>query len=478
MQIIDGLIKKGLINRKNIKTDSRDVGAGDVFVAIKGTSHDGHLYIKEVLDKGAMMVICQSEPGGLSGEQAKKVICVRDTRKLLGELARSVYGDPAESMKIHGVTGTNGKTTTVFLINSILASSGHKSGFISTVFINTSGSDLEKAVMTTPDVLTINSALDSMRNNGKKTAVLEVSSHALSQERIWGIGLDSAVFTNITPEHMDYHRNMGSYLEDKARIFSYLKPGGLAVVNADDPLVFECARGMDLSRMVTFGIKKDSDIQALDIETSIDGSRFKMRTRDFGQTSISTGLIGTHNIYNILSSASVLLYAGLPLDDIRSGIASFPGVPGRLELVDADAPFKVFVDYAHTPNALENVLAALKGLVKGRLICVFGCGGDRDRAKRPEMGRIAAANCDRVIVTSDNPRSEEPENIISEIKKGMSEYNNYSIINNREEAIKAAINIASAGDVILIAGKGHEDYQVIGNEKLHFDDRDTAKRFL
>ena len=476
--ILEELIKDSLVNKGNIKTDSRSVVPGDVFIAIKGTSNDGHEHIEEVLKKGAYRVVCDHKPPGLTEEDQGKLLCVQDTREILGEAAKFFYGDPSSRMKVHGVTGTNGKTTTVFLMDSILKASEKDSGFISTVFINTNGDAVEKAVMTTPDVVSVNRTLEAMLDKGKDAAIVEISSHALSQKRTWGIGLDSAIFTNITPEHMDYHITMDAYLEDKVKIFSYLKPSGTAVVNADDPLVLNYVSGMDLARMVTFGIKKTSDIMAREIKVSIDGTEFMISAKGLGESRIKTNLIGIHNVYNILGAAGALLYNGLSLNDIVKGVESFGGVPGRLEEVSSDASFKVFVDYAHTPNALENVLGAVKEMVKGDLVCVFGCGGDRDRTKRPLMGTIASKICDKVIVTSDNPRGEEPEEIIEHIKKGMSEYNNYSIIINREAAIKEAIDEASANDVIVIAGKGHEDYQIIGDEKLHFDDREIAKKYL
>ncbi len=478
MNIAEELIKDSIVCKENFKTDSRKAGPGDVFIAIKGACHDGHDHIAEVLDNGVSRVICEYKPSGVSAAMESKILCVDDSREVLGELAKFFYGDPSSKMKVYGVTGTNGKTTTVFLIDKILKAAGIDSGFVSTVFINTNKFDVRKAVMTTPDVMALNSAMSEMMGNGKGAAVVEISSHALNQKRTWGIELDSAIFTNITPEHLDYHVTMDAYLEDKVKIFNSLKPGGVAVINADDSRVMQYGSSVGFPRLVTFGIRNDADIMARDVKVSIEGTEFVLDAKGFGAARINVGLIGLHNVSNILGAAGALLHNGVALDDIARGLADFYGVPGRLEMVPSEENFTVFVDYAHTPNALENMLGSVKSLVKGELVCVFGCGGDRDRGKRPVMGKIAADMCDKVIITSDNPRSEEPEAIIGEIKKGMSEYNNYSIIINREDAIKAAIEGASDDDVIVLAGKGHEDYQIVGDKKLHFDDREIAAKYL
>ncbi len=472
------LLDKEMFTRDNIKTDSRAVGEGDIFVAIKGTVDDGHDHIKEALDKKASFVICERVPAGVEVENRQKIILVEDAREELARAAKHVFGDPSGALTVYGVTGTNGKTTTVFLIDRILESNSVSSGIISTVFNRSRGDRLERAVMTTPDLLQVNRLLSEMVSDGKKAAVVEVSSHALSQKRVSGISLDSAVFTNITPEHLDYHGDMDSYLADKSLIFGNLKPGGSAVINADDPRVAGLIKTIDLRAVVTFGIREQADVRAEDTVLRDEGSEFTLAVEGGKKVSIKSALIGQHNVYNMLASAAAVLSQGTPMDAVREGLEKSGTVPGRLDAVRSDAPFKVFVDYAHTPDALENVLGCLRPLAAGRLVCVFGCGGDRDRTKRPEMGRIAASLCEEVILTSDNPRSEDPREILKEIEKGVSDKTNYSIIEERKNAIREALSSAGDGDIVIIAGKGHEDYQIIGREVLHFDDKETAGELL
>ncbi|RKY42931.1 MAG: UDP-N-acetylmuramoyl-L-alanyl-D-glutamate--2,6-diaminopimelate ligase [Candidatus Makaraimicrobium thalassicum] len=475
---VDTLLKTQSFSEKNIKTDSREVEAGDVFVAIKGTVHDGHDYIREVLEKGASRVLCGHEPPGLSGEGRGRIMIVEDPRVALGHIARDIFKDPSSSLSVYGVTGTNGKTTTVFLIDSVLNNAGRASGLVSTVFTKTSGDILIRSSMTTPDLITLNRLLSEMIAAGRHAAVIEISSHALDQQRVWGIGLDSAVFTNITPEHLDYHGDMATYLRDKSRIFRNLKPDGTAVLNLDDPMVIGLRETMDFPRLVTFGMRKGADVSAGGVRLSAEATEFDLIAGRLGSRRIRTGLIGEHNIRNILAATAALLNSGLGLEEIKEGVEKAPPVPGRLDSVRTSAPFRVFVDYAHTPNALEAVLRCLRSLAAGKLICVFGCGGDRDRTKRPVMGGIATAICDRVILTSDNPRTEDPGEILRQIEKGVSNKNNYSIIEQRQEAIRESLEAAVEGDIVIIAGKGHEDCQIIGETTVHFDDKEIAGDIL
>ena len=474
----DMLLKTASITKENVKTDSREIKTGDIFVAIKGTVHDGHDYIREAFKKGAARVLCEAGPSGLSEEDRKKIVVVKDTREALGYIAGHVFGDPSNSLSIYGVTGTNGKTTTVFLMDSVLNSAAIESGLVSTVFTKTSGNVFSRSSMTTPDLMILNRLLSEMIASGKRAAVLEISSHALDQQRVRGIGLDSAVFTNITPEHLDYHKDMATYLKDKSRIFRNLKPAGTAVLNLDDPMVSGLRKTIDFPRLVTFAIEETADVRAENIRLSIDGAEFDLVAGKLGSARVRTGLIGKHNVYNILAATAALLNSGLSIEEIKEGLESAPPVPGRLDAVRTGAPFKVFVDYAHTPNALENVLRCLRPLTSGSLICVFGCGGDRDKTKRPAMGKIAAETCDRVILTSDNPRTEDAIEILSQIEKGVLDKNNYSIIKQREDAIRESLKAAGKGDIVVIAGKGHEDYQVIGKRTIHFDDKEVAVEIL
>ncbi|NQT33362.1 MAG: UDP-N-acetylmuramoyl-L-alanyl-D-glutamate--2,6-diaminopimelate ligase [Candidatus Omnitrophica bacterium] len=462
----------------NIKTDSRQVNPGDVFFAIKGTLHDGHDFVAEAVKKGAAFAICEHEIPGLPEEGRRKVVLTGDAKEALGSAAKDVFNDPADALSVYGVTGTNGKTTTVFLIDSILTKAGNPSGLISTVFTKLREGEVRPSSMTTPDLVTMYRLLSEIRSNGNTSAVIEVSSHALSQGRVRGIGLDSAVFTNLTPEHLDYHGDMDSYLRDKARIFLNLKPDGLAVLNVDDPLVIGLKKSETLPEVVTFGVKGQADVTAKNVELTSGGAEFDLAIKDLGDVTVRTSLIGEHNVSNILAAVAALSKRGLSLEDMRKGIENASPPPGRLDEVERGAPFKVFVDYAHTPNALENVLASVRPLASGRLICVFGCGGDRDKTKRPLMGKIAASLCDNVIVTSDNPRTEDPLEILKEIEKGMLDSKNYSIIEQRHVAIREALESAEAGDVVIITGKGHEAYQIVGDQVLPFDDKEVARGVL
>lgn len=461
----------------NVKTDSREIHKDDIFVAVNGTSHDGHDHVREALSLGASMAICDHDMPEISKEYPGKVIVFEDTRCALACIAKKAFKDPSSRLPVYGVTGTNGKTTTVFLIDSILNTSSIPAGFVSTVFIKVSGERMERASMTTPDVITVNRLLKKMIEDGKSAAVLEISSHALAQKRVWGIGLDSAVFTNITPEHLDYHGNMQRYLEDKARIFRDLKPGGTAVLNIDDPMIEALSKTLRCPRLLTFGLDARADLRAEDIKLSMSGSQFRLSIKGLGSIDINMSLIGKHNVYNALAAAAALVNSGIGLEKIKTGIEASLPVPGRLDPVESAAPFRVFVDYAHTPNALLSVLECLRPLAK-RLICVFGCGGDRDRLKRPLMGEVAARICDRVVLTSDNPRSEVPADILGDIEKGMSNNSNYSIMEQRKGAITEALNDAGEGDIVIIAGKGHEDYQIVKDQVLPFDDKKVAGEVL
>ncbi|MEA3489137.1 MAG: UDP-N-acetylmuramoyl-L-alanyl-D-glutamate--2,6-diaminopimelate ligase [Candidatus Omnitrophota bacterium] len=475
---VRALFKKISFDRNNVKTDSRKIKPGDVFVAIRGTARDGHDYVREAFEKGALISLCEHEVPVLPGECRGKVVIVEDTRIVLGDIAREVFDDPSSALSVYGVTGTNGKTTTVFLIDAILSGAGRPSGLVSTVFTRTRGETLDRSSMTTPGLMKLNRFLSEMISDGKRAAVVEISSHALDQKRICGIGLDSAVFTNISPEHLDYHKDMKTYLKDKSLIFNNLKKNGTGVLNLDDPMVRGLMDTVDFPDLVTFGLGKDADVRAENIRLSEGGTELDILAGKLGSANVSTRLIGRHNVYNMLAAAAALLNSGLDIENIKEALETFSPVPGRLDAVVSRAPFSVFVDYAHTPNALENVLQCMRPLTSGKLICVFGCGGDRDWTKRPVMGRIACELCDRVILTSDNPRTEEPEEILRQIEKGVLNKNNYSIMKKRSDAIQGSLKTAEKGDIVIIAGKGHEDYQIMGDKVLHFDDKEVAGEML
>lgn len=477
--MLELLLKNAGLREENLKTDSRQVKPGDVFFAVKGPVYDGHNYIKEVLEKDVSYVVCEHVIPGLSNEDIKKLVIVKSSREALGMSASYLFKKPSEHLSIYGVTGTNGKTTTVFLIDSILNAGANPAGFVSTVFTKTSGNIFSRSCMTTPDVVTLNRLLASMAASGKKSAVIEISSHALDQQRIYGIGLDAAVFTNITPEHLDYHKNMTGYLESKSKIFQNLKPKGRGVLNCDDALVIGLRKKIGLSRAITFGIKESSaQVRGINIELFPKGTDFDIIVENKEVVHIHTRLIGLHNVYNVLAASAALLSAGLDLDVIKKGIEKALPVPGRLDLIFSNAPFKVFIDYAHTPDALKNILECVRPMTFSKLVCVFGCGGDRDKTKRPVMGEIASGICDYVILTNDNPRRESPEAILTEIEKGMADKNKYSIIPERHRAIKKALSIAAKDDIVIIAGKGHEDYQIIGTRIIPFDDKKVSSSIL
>ncbi|MFC1479890.1 UDP-N-acetylmuramoyl-L-alanyl-D-glutamate--2,6-diaminopimelate ligase [Candidatus Omnitrophota bacterium] len=475
---IDRLFDQERFDRDKTKTDSREVKPGDIFVAIRGAAHDGHDYVRDALKKGAQCVLCEHEVSGLEEEDRDKIMVFEDTRIALANIAKHIFADPSNSLSVYGVTGTNGKTTTVFLIDGILNNAARPAGLVSTVFTKVSGDVLERASITTPDSITLNRLLAEMVSSGKQAAAVEMSSHALDQKRVWGIELDSAVFTNITPEHLDYHGDMSRYLKDKSKIFQDLKPNGTGVLNRDDPMVISLAKTIDVPRLVTFGMGDNADISSRNVRLSIEGTEFDLVAGKLGSTHVCSRLIGKHNVYNILAAVAALSGSGLSLDEIGEGLERAQAVPGRLDAVCAQAPFKVFVDYAHTPDALKNVLLCLGSLATGKLICVFGCGGDRDRTKRPVMGKIATGICDRVILTSDNPRTEDPQEILRQIEKGVLKKNNYSIIERRGDPIREALTTAGEGDIVIIAGKGHEDYQITGDSRTHFEDKEAAGEVL
>ncbi len=476
---LNSLIDRGVVTLDRIKVDSREVNPGDVFVAVRGTKIDGHNYVQEALGKGAAYVVCEESRSGSYTDLDGRIIFTVDTMGLLGGMLSRLDDGLFDKLSLYGVTGTNGKTTTAFMIKNILKASDVNSGLLSTVFINTDGEEYIKAKMTTPDILSVYRYLSMMKENGKDAAVIEVSSHALNQKRISGVKFDSAVFTNITPEHLDYHKNMEAYLEDKLNVFQYLKPSGISVVNIDDVVLEEVFEKRALQNPITFSMDKDAEITASVIDVCSTGTRLKIKIKgQFEIDDVFLKLPGKHNIYNVLAAIAALSRRGLTAENIRNGIESFKSVPGRLDQVETNADFKIFVDYAHTPNALENILRSTRTFCAGNLICVFGCGGDRDKSKRPEMGRIAEELSDYVILTNDNSRTEDPVDIINQIEKGIRGNNNYCIIADRYKAILEAVKKAKAKDVVLIAGKGHEDYQIIGKEIFSFNDKIAAGKAL
>ncbi|AQQ71352.1 UDP-N-acetylmuramoyl-L-alanyl-D-glutamate--2,6-diaminopimelate ligase [Limihaloglobus sulfuriphilus] len=471
-----------------VTADSRNISPGSIFVAIPGTQFDGHRFIEQAVSAGAEYVV-HSEALTESQEQllaAKSCspVKVDDTSIALGRMAQAAYGNPAEKLTCLTVTGTNGKTTTAYIVRAVMNHAGVKCGMISTVCCDDcSAKGPSASTMTTPDQLTIARLMAEMVKNGAKAVVSESSSHAISQNRIAGIDFAAAAFTNLTGDHLDYHKTMKNYLAAKSRLFENLSGGAAAVLNAESAESKYIARRTP-AKIIQYSTAGDllaesyESILAENIQLLPDRTSYTISI--CGESfPIDTPLTGRHNVSNQLAAAGLCLGAGLSPAQIAAGLQTISIVPGRLERVDAGQDFTVLVDYAHTDDALKNVLVSLKRLPHNRLIVVFGCGGDRDRSKRPRMAAAAAEYADVVIVTSDNPRSEDPLAIIEDIKPGLGTKSENALIEpDRKTAIKTAVQTALAGDIILIAGKGHETYQVIGDDTIHFDDRETARQFL
>jgi UDP-N-acetylmuramoyl-L-alanyl-D-glutamate--2,6-diaminopimelate ligase len=478
--VAHGALDVGIIG---VTDDSRRAGPGMLFVAVKGTKSDGHQYLPMVASAGVAAMVIETGKGGaqLNTALGRPVIEVPDSRQFLGLLASRFYGYPSSRLKMIGVTGTNGKTTTTYLCKSVLEVAGKRVGLIGTVSYIIGDQEVP-ASHTTPGALELQELLTKMVDTNRDAVVMEVSSHALALDRTAGITFDTAVFTNLTQDHLDFHTNMEDYFQAKLRLFTGLPETSRAVVNVDDPYGKRIIAATKAA-VWTYGIEQEADIRAVDVKVSLSGVEFTARTK-FGGAVIRSSLVGRHNIYNILAAIAVGLQQGLPLPLIERGVSELANVPGRFERVEAGQPFTVVVDYAHTDDALYRLLSAAQTVKTGRIITVFGCGGDRDRGKRPKMGRVAAMGSDLVIVTSDNPRTEDAMTIIQEIEPGVRNgikeagRGEYIIQPDRREAIHRAIKEASPADLVVIAGKGHEDYQIIGTTKHPFDDRLVAREVI
>ena len=459
---------------KEATNDSRKVIRGGLFLALRGYSIDGYKFIDGAVKRGAGIII--SEKGFTVRDGVIKIV-VEDTRSTAPLIAANFYGNPSKKLKIVGVTGTNGKTTITYVMENILKEAGHAAGVIGTINYRI-GKRKVPARNTTPGTFELQALFGKMLKNGVKDVVMEVSSHSLDQGRVDQVSFDIGIFTNITKEHLDYHKTIDKYFDAKARLFHKLKKNGVAVLNNDDGMVAGLKKRIKAD-LLTYGLNHKSDVMAHSIKLSADSAIFTIKTPK-GSFEIKTKLIGKHNVSNILASAAAAVALRIPLDIIKKGVESQGAVPGRLEIIDAGQPFKVFVDYAHTEDALHNMLSALRELVPdGKIITVFGCGGNRDNSKRPRMGAVACKFSDRVIVTSDNPRFEDPFEIIAQIESGIKgEFLNYDIVDERRDAIHRALKLAREGDVVVIAGKGHEKYQIIKDRMMPFDDCRVAKSIL
>jgi UDP-N-acetylmuramoyl-L-alanyl-D-glutamate--2,6-diaminopimelate ligase len=469
------LMDKPLLQRPRVCADSRRLRQGDIFVAVKGSRMDGHDFIGQAAASGARYVVSQKPVTVASAE----VIQTDDTAEALGLLSQAYFDQPNSRLVNLAVTGTNGKTTTTYLVRSVITNAARKCGLIGTVTIDFgSGEDSIEASMTTPDAFDLASISDNMIKAGAEFLVMEASSHAIEQNRLAGINFKAAAFTNFTGDHLDYHKTMEAYLAAKLKLFEKLLPDATAVINIDDP-VWERVAAATKANKLFYSLDRETDLTAdiisMDITATVFDLSFQAR-----KIRIKTPLIGRHNISNHLAAAGLAIGAGFDLKTVAQGLSKLARVPGRLQKVPFSGDFTVLVDYAHTDDALKNVLSTLKPLCKNRLFLVFGCGGDRDKTKRPRMAQIAEQFADNIFVTSDNPRTERPAAIIEDIVQGFSNppSGNIVIQPDRKLAIEAAVKNAKSGDIVLIAGKGHENYQIIGTEKTHFSDIETAAEFL
>jgi UDP-N-acetylmuramoyl-L-alanyl-D-glutamate--2,6-diaminopimelate ligase len=475
----------------DIYYDSRDCAENSLFVAIRGLSYDGHNFISHAVKKGARYIVHEQD---VSPEQkaAATFIKVPDSRRALGKLGKRFYKNPSSELCLVGVTGTNGKTTITYFLESILKKAGLECGVVGTINYRY-GENIFEASQTTPESLDLQRILRKMVDAGVTHAVMEVSSHAIDQGRVTDCEFDIGIFTNLSQDHLDYHETMESYFHAKEKFFQeQLKEDTRILVNVDDPWGARLLSDIGKPAM-TYGIDTPSDVSVSDFELSIDGIEATVKAG--GKVfALHSPVIGKFNLYNILATTAAALCLDIPEDSIKAGIEELLNIPGRLEKVSGPGEPPTFVDYAHTEDALKKVLENLTAFKRERIITVFGCGGDRDRTKRPLMGKAAADLSDIAIVTSDNPRTEDPLDIISDIEKGIErtsaakltpteivtgvDKKGYTIVPDRLSAIELAISVAGIGDIVLIAGKGHEDYQILGKKRIFFDDKVVAKEVL
>ncbi len=466
----------------NIVHDSRQVTSGTLFVCLPGTRVDGHDYISPAYKLGAKAVLVEKAvevPDGLI------VIQVPDTRAAMQIITPWFFDYPGRKLRMIGVTGTNGKTTTSYLIHSILTNAGYKAGIIGTIQ-TVIGNRVLPVKNTTPDVIELQATLAEMVQSGMDYVVMEVSSHALAQNRVAGCEFDVAIFTNMTRDHLDFHLTFENYLAAKAKLFQLVsveeasKTGKSAVVNIDDPSAGAILENAACPA-ITYGVHNKADLMAQNTDIRSTGASFDI-VGSFGTVPLTLRITGMFNVYNVLAAIGAALAEGINIAVIKTALEQFQSVPGRFELVDCGQPFSIIVDYAHTPDGLENILKTAKQIAQRRIIVVFGCGGDRDRTKRPIMGKLAAEYGDIVIATSDNPRSEDPELILEEIEVGIKDSlvkgKTYKKIIDRRQAIYEALHMAEQDDVVIIAGKGHENYQILKDRTISFDDKEVAREII
>ncbi len=455
-----------------IDYDSRKVKDGSLFIAISGFTTDGHRYLPEVANKGAVAAIVERKNNQIHLPQ----FVVENSRQIMALVSARLYQEELSKMRLVGITGTNGKTTISFLIKSILETAGLRSGLIGTIYYDIAG-NVTKAWNTTPESADICHFLYQMNRGGQSGCVLEVSSHGLFLKRIDGLAFEVAVFTNLTQDHLDFHGDMEAYFDAKKRLFTHLQPSGAAVINILDPYGQRLANGIEQDVIDYAAGDRDASVSAVKWHSTIHGLAFIVRT-PVGPVEIHSALIGDFNVENILAAIATGLAMQFDLNTIRRGIEAVKSIPGRLQTLRIENDRTVVIDYSHTPDALQKALLVLQRITRKNLWVVFGCGGDRDRTKRPIMGKVAGDIADHVVVTSDNPRSEDPIEIINAIVPGIGSDKNIHIEPDRKQAIIYSLNHAQAGDTILIAGKGHEDYQEIRGKRFPFDDRKIVEGFF
>ena len=470
------------IDITGVVSDNRKVELGNAFVCYQGISVDSHNFVPDAIQKGAAVVIGEKPITTIETQGRFPITYVQVPcgRRAMSLIAANWHGNPAKRLKLIGITGTNGKTSTAHLIHAILKASGRKTALIGTVghqYTNPQGQEETlPASLTTPDAFALHALFKQFTEDDVEYVTMETSSQGLALQRLAGLTFDTAVFTNFTQDHLDYHQTMEAYFKAKLMLFEQLDKKGVAILNSDSPVAERIADVCAESGLLMYGLSEKANLHTEDINFSHNRLAFTAVTPD-GRIPVKLRLLGEYNLYNALAAIAVGLRYDCPIPAIQEGLAATV-VPGRFELIDRGQDFAVIVDYAHTPDGLENVLTAAKRVAERNLICVFGCGGDRDNGKRPKMGNISAQIADYSVITSDNPRTEDPDDIIAQIVSNLPHDTNYMCISERRDAIHHAIAMAKSGDVVVIAGKGHEDYQEINGKKFPFDDRVVASDFL
>jgi UDP-N-acetylmuramoyl-L-alanyl-D-glutamate--2,6-diaminopimelate ligase len=452
----------------NLTYDSRQVVSGSCFFAIEGVVADGHNYIESAVAKGATAVVCRRLPQSLNTEQTTYIV-VDDTDKAMALMAANFYGNPSKKLTVVGVTGTNGKTTIATLLYDLVRLMGHKAGLISTVVYKIDNEQIE-STHTTPDSIRLNAMLAQMVERGCDYCFMECSSHAIVQRRIYGINFKGALFTNLTHDHLDYHKTFAEYIRAKKIFFDELQKGSFAIVNADDRNG-EVMLQNTAAKRLTLSLRRAADFNCKIMETTVEGTLLRIDNVD-----LWVGFLGRFNAYNLLTVYAAAVELGFERSEVLRCISMLRPVDGRFDIVHATDGTTAIIDYAHTPDALENILKSVAEIrtPKQTVTVVCGCGGERDKTKRPEMAQIAVKHSDRAIFTADNPRSEDPEQILRDMEQGISVTDNYMKIVDRDNAIKTAVMLSAPGDIVVIAGKGHETYQIIGTEKLPFNDKERV----